>query len=60
MKSQFKKADASGARFALVFGADEMARGEVTLKSLRDGLGDQACYPLSEVSTWAARLQSQT
>ena len=29
MKSQFKRADASGARFALVFGADELARGEV-------------------------------
>ena len=36
MKSQFKKADASGARFALVFGADELARGEVSLKPLRD------------------------
>ncbi|MFX8055754.1 His/Gly/Thr/Pro-type tRNA ligase C-terminal domain-containing protein, partial [Acinetobacter baumannii] len=30
-KSQFKKADASGARFALVFGADELARGEVAV-----------------------------
>ena len=29
MKSQFKKADASGARYALIFGADELARGEV-------------------------------
>jgi dTDP-4-dehydrorhamnose reductase len=36
-KSQFKKADASGAAHALVFGADELARGEVTVKSLRDG-----------------------
>ncbi|MCH8856229.1 MAG: histidine--tRNA ligase, partial [Proteobacteria bacterium] len=36
-KSQFKKADASGARFALVFGGDELARGEVAVKSLRDG-----------------------
>src|SRR6187402_616251 len=27
MKSQFKKADASGAAFALIFGADEMAAG---------------------------------
>ena len=37
IKSQFKKADASGARFALVFGGDELARGEVAVKSLRDG-----------------------
>jgi histidyl-tRNA synthetase len=36
MKSQFKKADASGARYALVFGADELARGEVSVKPLRD------------------------
>ena len=35
MKSQFKKADASGARFALIFGADELARGQVALKPLR-------------------------
>ncbi len=40
-KSQFKKADASGAAFALIFGADELARGEVTVKALRDGSGAQ-------------------
>ncbi|HEY0824911.1 MAG TPA: histidine--tRNA ligase, partial [Ramlibacter sp.] len=34
MKSQFKRADASGARFALVFGPDEFARGMVTVKAL--------------------------
>jgi histidyl-tRNA synthetase len=28
MKSQFKKADASGAGFALIFGADEIAQGQ--------------------------------
>ena len=39
MKSQFKKADASGAHFALIFGADELAQGKVTVKSLRDGQG---------------------
>lgn len=57
-KSQFKKADASGARFALVFGADELARGEVTVKSLRDGSGAQTARPLAEVAAWAATLQS--
>jgi histidyl-tRNA synthetase len=35
MKSQFKKADASGARFALIFGTDELARNEVSIKALR-------------------------
>jgi histidyl-tRNA synthetase len=57
-KSQFKKADASGATYALVFGADELARGEVTVKSLRDGEGAQAVRPLGELSAWAATLQS--
>ncbi|SDH33232.1 histidine--tRNA ligase [Variovorax sp. OV700] len=57
-KSQFKKADASGATYALIFGADELARGEVTLKSLRDGSGAQTSRPLAEVAAWAATLQS--
>ncbi|MDQ0607661.1 histidyl-tRNA synthetase [Variovorax sp. W1I1] len=57
-KSQMKKADNSGATYALIFGADELARGEVTLKSLRDGSGAQIARPLAEVATWAATLQS--
>ncbi|WP_226858314.1 histidine--tRNA ligase [Diaphorobacter aerolatus] len=56
MKSQFKKADASGARFALIFGPDEMARGAVTVKSLRDGNGQQVEQPLADIDTWAATL----
>jgi len=35
MKSQMKKADASGARWALVFGEDELRQGQVGLKDLR-------------------------
>ena len=58
MKSQFKKADASGARFALVFGADEIAAGEVTVKALRDGTGAQTRQPLAEPAAWADRLKS--
>ena len=58
MKSQFKKADGSGARYALIFGGDELARGEVTLKALRDGEGAQETLPLYEVHAWATRLQS--
>jgi histidyl-tRNA synthetase len=41
-KSQFKKADSSGALYALIFGADELAQGKVALKSLRAGQGAQA------------------
>lgn len=59
MKSQFKKADGSGARFALIFGADELAQGLVTVKSLRDGQGAQVQQPLAQVADWAATLQSQ-
>ena len=58
-KSQFKKADASGARFALVFGADEVAEGCVTIKQLRDGAGEQVKKPLAELADWANSLQSQ-
>ncbi len=58
MKSQFKKADASGARHALIFGADELARGVVTVKSLRDGSGAQHTQPLDGAGAWAATLQS--
>jgi histidyl-tRNA synthetase len=58
MKSQFKKADASGARFALVFGAEEMAQGLVAVKSLRDGEGAQRTESLTRVATWAYSLQS--
>lgn len=58
MKSQFKKADASGARHALIFGEDELARGQVTVKALRDGSGAQAEHALADVAQWAATLQS--
>lgn len=53
MKTQFKKADASGAARALIFGADELARGMVTVKSLRDGAGAQCERSLAEVAAWA-------
>ena len=55
-KSQFKKADASGARYALVFGADELAAGKVALKPLRDAAAAQALRPLEAVATWAGEL----
>jgi histidyl-tRNA synthetase len=65
MKSQFKKADNSGARYALIFGADELTRHEVTWKSLRDGQGQQETTPLSSLASFVvkrlaegARLQS--
>jgi histidyl-tRNA synthetase len=58
MKSQFKKADASGARYALIFGADELAAGEVTVKALRDGDGAQQRRPLADPASWAGLLKA--
>jgi len=55
MKSQFKRADASGARYALVFGADELARGVLQLKHLRDGDAGQQERSLADLG-WAADL----
>ena len=40
-KSQFRRADASGARIALVIGEDELARGELGVKRLRAGADPQ-------------------
>ncbi|SHM55125.1 histidine--tRNA ligase [Rhizobacter sp. OV335] len=56
MKAQFKKADQSGAAWALIFGESELAAGEVALKSLRDPAVTQRNLPLSGVSDWAAEL----
>lgn len=59
MKSQFKKADASGAAYALVFGAEELAQGMVALKPLRGGEGAaQRLRPLANPQSWANELQA--
>src|SRR5690606_29344453 len=39
-KSQFKRADASGAAVALIIGPDELAAGQASLKWLRQQEGD--------------------
>ena len=58
MKLQFKRADASGAAFALIFGDDELARGEVAVKALRDPQATQRSRPLAQVATWAHELRT--
>ncbi len=57
MKSQFKRADTSGARFALVFGPDELSANQVTIKSLRDSNIPQATCSLSEIDVWAREIK---
>ena len=47
-KSQMKKADASGARYALLIGADEVAAEAVSVKPLREP-GEQKTVPFAEL-----------
>lgn len=58
MKSQFKKADASGARFALIFGADEIAQRQVAVKDLRAGV--QVMQSLDAPDAWSRTLKLQS
>ncbi len=56
-KSQFKRADKSGARYALVVGEDELERGIAGVKPLRDA-GPQMDVALDELGPFLrARLQ---
>ena len=58
IKTQFKKADASGACYALIFGSDELIRQCVGVKSLRDSSVEQIDRPLETVAEWASTLLS--
>ena len=69
MKSQLKKADASGARYALIFGAEELAMDAVAIKPLRgvapvvngetsQGGRAQEKRMLNNIDEWARALQS--
>ncbi len=49
LKSQFRRADRSGAAFALVMGDDEVAAGTVAIKPLR-AEGEQESVPVTEVA----------
>jgi histidyl-tRNA synthetase len=49
-KTQFRRADESGARVALVIGDDELARGVVALKPLRGADTTQTEYPVADLT----------
>jgi histidyl-tRNA synthetase len=51
-KSQMKKADASGARYAVIIGDDEVAANRVTVKPLRGG--DQRALEPQAAIAWVA------
>jgi histidyl-tRNA synthetase len=52
IKSQFKKADKSGATVALILGENEVARGEIGVKSLRDEQLGQQSLVLNDVANF--------
>ncbi len=56
MRTQFERANDSGAHYALIFGPDEIARGEVSLKNLRDSAAAQRVLVLADVDQWASEL----
>ena len=49
-KTQFRRADESGARLALIVGDDELARGVVALKPLRGAESTQTEHPVAELT----------
>jgi histidyl-tRNA synthetase len=54
-KAQFKIADRESAKFCLILGDDELAKGEATLKDL--STGEQSAIPMTEI---IPRLKSLT
>ncbi|MCL2310734.1 MAG: His/Gly/Thr/Pro-type tRNA ligase C-terminal domain-containing protein, partial [Proteobacteria bacterium] len=56
MKSQMKKADASGAHFALILAEDEVRNRVVTVKWLRETDHGQKTIPLAEMVAWFAAV----
>lgn len=58
MKAQFKRADASQANYALIFGEDEIASNQVTIKPLRDSGQAQLRRSLADLADWVTSLQS--
>lgn len=51
-KAQFRRADHSGARFALILGEDEVKADVVAMKPLRDAQGEQATLPYDQAAAY--------
>lgn len=56
-KAQFKRADRSGARFALVLGESELTEGVVQVKDMRSG-SEQAMVAREELAEYLKKVQS--
>ena len=50
LKAQFRRADHSGARFALILGEDEINVGAVAIKPLREKQGEQVTLPRDQTA----------
>jgi histidyl-tRNA synthetase len=53
-KAQLRRADRSGARFALILGEQEWAAGNVQVKPLREEQA-QSSVPLADLAQWLAQ-----
>lgn len=51
-KAQFKRADRSGASFAVILGPDELAAGQVQVKNLRAEGSDQHAVSIEKLAAW--------
>ncbi len=56
LPAQFKRADRSGARFAVILGDAELAAGQVQVKSMRDASSPQESVSRAELSARLASL----
>lgn len=57
MKSQMKKADQSGARYAMILGENELNNGIVIMKDLRQS-GEQTEVAMTDVIDWLKNIQA--
>lgn len=55
-KSQFKKADKSGANFALILGEEEIKNNKISIKSLREEMPQQTVTILEVIAFFKTRL----
>lgn len=54
IKAQMKRADKSGARYALILGKHELAAGTIGFKSMQDAAAEQISLQLTELSHYLA------
>ena len=52
VKSQMKRADKSGARFALILGEEELKDRQITVRFLREAHQDQQRIAIDDIQTW--------